>query len=146
MSNKRPSWDEFFIKIAEEFATRGTCDRANVGCVIVDKDKRVVSVGYNGSISGLPHCDDVGHYMIDSHCLRTLHSEQNAICSAAKLGNKIDGCMIYTTHFPCWKCFQLLAQSGIKKIIYNVSYRKDEMVIKSAKELGITIRHYLDTE
>lgn len=108
---------EFFILIASLFAEKSTCDRAKVGCVII-KNGRIISSGYNGSISGAEHCDDAGHLLVNDHCLRTIHAEQNALMHAARHGIAVDGCVIYTTHFPCHACLKLLIQAGIDKIYY----------------------------
>ena len=82
--SQRPSWDQYFMRIAFEVAKRSTCPRAAVGAVIV-RDKRILTTGYNGSPSGLPHCTEVGCLMVNDHCVRTLHAEQNAIIQAAKI-------------------------------------------------------------
>lgn len=121
----RPTWDEFFINIAKEVAKRSTCDRANVGCVAVDKDNQVVATGYNGSISGMPHCDDVGHLVVNNHCLRSEHSERNLLASAARRGASIKGGTLYTSHFPCWFCFRLLCQAGISTIKFDQVKKND---------------------
>ena len=98
-SRKRVSWDQYFMQIAVQAATRSTCDRKHVGAVIV-KDKTILSTGYNGSIRGMPHCDDVGHMMENGHCVATVHAEANAIIQAAKNGAAIDGATIYVTASP----------------------------------------------
>ena len=100
---KRAHWDEYFMRIAIQAATRSTCDRKHVGAVIV-RDKTILSTGYNGSIRGLPHCDEVGHTMENGHCIATVHAEANAIIQAAKNGTAIDGADIYVTASPCWNC------------------------------------------
>ena len=112
MSNDRVSWETYFMNIAREVATRSTCDRKHVGAVIV-RDKTILSTGYNGSIKGLPHCDEAGHEMVEGHCVRTTHAEANAIVQAAKNGVKIDSAEIYVTASPCYNCFKLIANSGI---------------------------------
>lgn len=89
-SPKRQSWDEYFIRIAEEVATRSTCNRKHVGAVIV-RERSILATGYNGSIRGMPHCDDVGHLMVNDHCIRTVHAEANAIAQAARNGVRIEG-------------------------------------------------------
>ena len=99
MSNNRVSWETYFMNIAREVATRSTCDRKHVGAVIV-RDKTILSTGYNGSIKGLPHCDEAGHEMVEGHCVRTTHAEANAIVQAAKNGVKIDSAEIYVTASP----------------------------------------------
>lgn len=121
--NSRPSWNEYFMKLAEVAAEMGTCDRLKVGCVIV-KDKRVISTGFNGSVSGQPHCDDVGHlYNEQGRCIRTVHSEQNAILQCAKNGIATDGAVAYVTHEPCEYCTKTLIQAGIKKVYFLHPYK-----------------------
>jgi dCMP deaminase len=134
----RASWDEYFMKIAVQAATRATCDRKHVGAVIV-RDKAILSTGYNGSIRGLPHCDDAGHMMENDHCVATVHAEANAIIQAAKNGTGIDGADIYVTASPCWNCFKLIANSGIKRIVFLEFYR-DERIMSVAKQVGIVLQ------
>ncbi|MCF6462228.1 deoxycytidylate deaminase [Clostridium sp. Cult1] len=134
---KRKSWNEYFMQIAEIVATRSTCDRAEVGCLIVNDDNRIVSTGYNGSISGNPHCDDVGHTMRDGHCIATIHAEMNALLYCAKEGISVNGCKIYVTHFPCLNCTKALIQAGIKKIFYKHSYRIDDYALELLKKNNI---------
>ena len=137
MPKERVSWETYFMNIAKEVATRSTCDRKHVGAVIV-RDKTILSTGYNGSIKGLPHCDDAGHEMVDGHCIRTSHAEANAIVQAAKNGVKIDQTEIYVTASPCYNCFKLIANAGIKVILYHELYR-DDRIINRAKEVGIKL-------
>jgi len=137
MTKERVSWETYFMNIAKEVSTRSTCDRKHVGAVIV-RDKTLLSTGYNGSIKGLPHCNDAGCEMVDGHCIRTSHAEANAIVQAAKNGIKIDGSEIYVTASPCYNCFKLIANSGIKVIFYNELYR-DERIKNRAKEVGIEL-------
>lgn len=133
----RKSWDEYFMDIAKEVSTRATCDRKKVGCVIV-KNKYIISTGYNGSIAGLPHCDEVGHMMVNGHCERTSHAEANAIVQAAKHGVSTDGATAYITASPCWSCFKLLASAGIKRIVFGEFYR-DERIFEAAEALQIEL-------
>jgi len=135
----RLSWENYFLNIAKEVATRSTCDRKNVGAVIV-RDKMILSTGYNGSIRGLPHCDEAGHEMVDGHCVRTTHAEANAIAQAAKNGVRVDKAEIFVTASPCYHCFKLIANSGIKTIYYDEFYR-DDRILKHAKEAGIKLVH-----
>tara|TARA_B100000424_G_C22886260_1_gene471524 strand:+ start:372 stop:770 length:399 start_codon:yes stop_codon:yes gene_type:complete len=125
------------MNIATEVATRSTCDRKHVGAVIV-RNKNILSTGYNGSIKGLPHCDEVGHEMVDGHCIRTTHAEANAIVQAAKNGVSIDNSEIFVTASPCYNCFKLIANSGIKVIYYRELYR-DQRITDRAKEVGIEL-------
>ena len=117
----RPSWDEYFMQIAFTVAQRSTCDRAHVGCVLV-RDRRMLTTGYNGAPAGLPHCDDVGHLMVDGHCVRTLHAEQNALIQAALHGVSTVGATAYVTHQPCLTCAKLLINAGVRRVVYSGNY------------------------
>jgi len=114
----RPNWDEYFIDLAKAAATRATCDRAKVGCILV-KDNRVLSTGYNASISGHAHCDDVGHIIINDSCVRAAHAEENAVVTAARFGISVADTTAYVTHFPCWRCFRILANAGTRRIVFQ---------------------------
>ena len=123
--------------IAHQAATRSTCPRKHVGAVIV-RDRTVLSTGYNGSIRGLPHCEDVGCVMEEGHCITTVHAEANAILQAAKNGVGVDNAELYTTASPCWNCFKLIANSGIRKIYFGEFYR-EERIRATAEEIGIEL-------
>lgn len=114
-------WQLRFMQLAFFWAQYHTCDRADMGAVIV-RDKRVIASGYNGAPSGCDTCDDVGHAMFHGHCKRTVHAEANAIAQAARLGQSIEGCDIYITSFPCWDCAKLITASGIKRVYYARDY------------------------
>ncbi len=86
----RPSWDQYFLKLAMLASERATCPRMHCGCVLV-RHKHVLATGYNGSLPGLPHCDDIGCLIVNDHCIRTNHAEMNAITQAAKNGVSIAG-------------------------------------------------------
>ena len=133
----RASWDEYFMSIGQVVSTRSTCPRKYVGAVIV-RNRTILSTGYNGSIRGMPHCSDVGHMMEDGHCVATVHAEANAIIQAAKNGVSIEGAEIYTTASPCWPCFKLIANSGLRGVYYGEFYR-DERSIEVAKNAGIAL-------
>lgn len=137
MPRERASWDEYFMNIGREVATRSTCSRKHVGSVIV-RDKTILSTGYNGSIRGLPHCDEDDHMMEDGHCVRTIHAEANAIIQAAKNGTRIEGAAIYVTASPCWSCFKMIANSGIERIVFGEFYR-DERIFEVSRTLGIEL-------
>ena len=136
-TERRVDWHTYFMNIARQVASRSTCDRKHVGAVIV-RDKTILSTGYNGSIRGMPHCDDVGHDLEGGHCVATIHAEANAILQAAKNGVMIEGAELYTTASPCWSCFKLIANSGIKRIYFGEFYR-DEKSIRVARQLGIEL-------
>jgi dCMP deaminase len=135
--NPRVDWHTYFMNIAHQAATRSTCDRKNVGAVIV-RDRTILSTGYNGSIRGMPHCDEVGHLMEDGHCIATVHAEANAIIQAAKNGVRIEDAEIYTTASPCWNCFKLIANAGIRTIYYGEFYR-DVRSVEVAAQLEIKL-------
>jgi dCMP deaminase len=139
MTSSRVSWDQYFMNIAREVATRSTCSRKHVGAVIV-RDKVILSTGYNGSIRGMPHCDEAGHMMEDGHCVRTIHAEANAVIQAATNGTRIAGAAIYVTASPCWSCFKMIANAGITRIVYGEFYR-DARIFEVSAELGITLIH-----
>ena len=135
--SERVSWEEYFMNIAREVATRSTCDRKHVGAVIV-RGKTISATGYNGSIRGLAHCDEAGHEMENTHCVRTIHAEANAIVQSARHGVRLEDSEIYVTASPCYDCFKLIANAGINKIYFGEFYR-DEQIMEHAKELGIEL-------
>jgi len=137
----RPPWDDYFRKIADDVALRSTCDRASVGAVLV-KEKHIVSTGYNGSPAGLEHCDDVGHLMVEGHCVRTVHAEVNAIIQAAVFGLATRDAVCYVTHFPCLNCTKMLINARISKLIYKNSYRIDPIALEFLKTAGVEVIVY----
>ena len=137
MSRVRASWDDYFMNIAREVATRSTCDRKHVGAVVV-RDKCILATGYNGSVRGLDHCDDVGHLMEGGHCVRTVHAEANAIAQAAMHGARMEGAGIYVTASPCWSCFKLIVNAGIRRICVGEFYR-DQRIFDVSLRLGIEL-------
>ncbi|MCL4449706.1 MAG: cytidine/deoxycytidylate deaminase family protein [Candidatus Thermoplasmatota archaeon] len=145
---ERPSWDEYFMRMAFMAATRSNCVRRKVGAVIV-KEKRIMATGYNGPPRGALHCDEVG-------CLRDklnvpsgerrelcrgLHAEQNAIIQAAYNGTAINGSIIYVTTHPCSDCTKMIINSGIKEIIFSEGY-PDELSELMLIESSIETRQY----
>lgn len=136
----RKSWDTYFMEITEMVASRSTCDRAFVGCVLVNRDHRIVSTGYNGSVAGNPHCDEIGHTMRDGHCIATIHAEMNALLYCAKEGISTKGTICYVTHFPCLNCTKALIQARIDEIVYRHAYRVDEYAVHLLTKNGIPMR------
>ena len=141
--DNRPSWDEYFMEMAELTAKRSTCLRRNVGAVIV-QDKHIIATGYNGAPRGLAHCGDLGGCLRqklgvpsgERHELcRALHAEQNAIIQAATLGHSIEGASIYITHQPCSICAKMIINAGIDKIVVKEGY-PDEMALDILEEAG----------
>lgn len=135
----RANWDNYFMDIAAVVATRATCNRKHVGAVIV-RDRTILSTGYNGSISGTPHCNDNNHMIENNHCIRTIHAEVNAIAQAAKNGVEINDSTIYVTASPCWNCFKVIANCGITRICYSEFYN-DDRIFWVAQEIGIKLEH-----
>ena len=118
---KRPGWDQYFLKLAMLASERATCPRMHCGCVLV-KDKHVIATGYNGSIPGDEHCEDVGCMIIDNHCVRTNHAEINALTQAASRGNAVQGSTAYVTNMPCTTCAKALIAAGIKRVVIFSDY------------------------
>ena len=134
----RPDWDSYFMKIAYAVSERSTCDRALVGCVLV-LDKRILTTGFNGSPMGQSHCDEIGHLLVDGHCVRTIHAETNAIIQAALHGVSTRGAACYVTHLPCIHCTKALINAGISRIVYSVAYRADENAINFLRAAEIAV-------
>ena len=148
----RPTWDEYFIEVANTIAKRATCDRGRSGCVIA-RDKQILVTGYVGSPTGLPHCDEVGHLFkkvihedgkITNHCVRTVHAEQNAICQAAKMGISLNGATLYCRMTPCRTCAMLIINCGIKRVICERKYHAGTESEEMFKQAGILIEFIHD--
>jgi dCMP deaminase len=136
--DERPTWDEYFMATAWLMASRSSCQRLRVGCVIVSGGQhpnRIVAAGYNGFLPGAPHTSRVR----DGHEQATVHAEQNAISDAARRGIPLQGSTIYITHFPCINCAKILTASGICLIKYRKDYKNDLMVAAILEESGIAI-------
>jgi dCMP deaminase len=138
MGKQRQGWDDYFMTIAHAVATRSTCDRKHVGCVLV-REQRIIATGYNGSIPGAPHCDDAGHDMDEGHCVRTIHAETNAVTQAARFGIVTYMAYAYVNTFPCWPCFRVLASAGVIRIVYDDDYREDPRVRAAAREACVML-------
>ncbi|MGN1063236.1 MAG: deoxycytidylate deaminase [Alphaproteobacteria bacterium] len=148
----RPTWDEYFLEVMHSLAKRATCDRGRTACVIV-KDHQIVVSGYVGSPPGLPHCDEVGHLLktlthedgtTSTHCMRTIHAEQNAICQAAKRGVSVDGATMYCKLAPCRTCAMLLISAGIKRVVAEYRYHaggESEQMLHAA---GVALEYIHD--
>ena len=143
----RPSWDEYFLELTETVAKRATCDRGRSGCAIA-KDNRILTTGYVGSPPGLDHCDDIGHLMkqvIDddgetrSHCMRTIHAEQNAICQAARHGISLAGATLYCKMEPCRVCAMMIISVGIMRVVARRRYHAAQETREMFKTAGIEL-------
>lgn len=148
----RPSWDEYFMDIVKDVATRSTCRRRKVGAILV-KDKRIIATGYNGGPTGLAHCLEIG-------CLREklgipsgqqhelcrgVHAEQNAIIQAARYGVHTDGSVLYCTTQPCVQCTKMLLNAGVQEIVFEEGY-PDGLALDLLKESGIKVRRIGDDD
>lgn len=145
MNNERIEWPQYFMMQAVMLASRSTCTRLHVGVVVV-KDGRLIASGYNGSVTGTPHCDEVGDYMVDGHCIRAVHAEQNALLQMAKMGIAAQGAEIYVTDFPCVHCTKFLLQAGISKINYLRSYRNDSFAMDLMEQKQVDLQQVTLTE
>lgn len=130
----RSTPDSVLLGTAGLFETRSTCDRNHVG-VVIAKDNRIISTGYNGAPAGLPHCDHtyretsrtVPGYALGASsqrgCTIAIHAEANAIAYAARHGTSVEGATLYTTLSPCWPCAQLIISAGLVRVVYGRRYR-----------------------
>ncbi len=148
----RPSWDEYFMRLAYLVSTRATCTRRKVGAVIV-KERRVLATGYNGPPKSLAHCDVTGcireELSVPSgerhELCRGLHAEQNAIIQAAVHGVSIKGATIYVTNHPCVVCAKMIINAEMKEIVYAEGY-PDDLAKLMLIESGIRVRQYTISE
>ncbi len=137
MKSNRPSWDEYFLKLAMLASERATCPRMHCGCVFV-RDKFVLATGYNGSLPGLPHCEDVGCLVVDNHCVRTNHAEINALTQAAIHGVSVKGATAYITNMSCTSCAKALIAAGIKRVVVFSDFH-DTLATQFYTDSGIEI-------
>ncbi|WAT79397.1 ComE operon protein 2 [Bacillus safensis] len=133
---ERISWNQYFMAQSHLLALRSTCERLAVGATVV-RDKRIIAGGYNGSIAGDVHCADVGCYVIDHHCVRTIHAEMNAILQCAKFGAPTADAEIYVTHFPCLQCCKAIIQAGIRTVYYAKDYKNHPYAVDLFEQAGV---------
>jgi dCMP deaminase len=136
--SKRPSWDEYFLKVAMLVSERATCPRMHCGCVLVH-DKQILSTGYNGSIPGDVHCEDGGCMIVDHHCVRTIHAEMNAILQCSSHGVRTKDAIAYVTNMPCTNCAKALIAAGIKEVVIFSDYH-DTLAEKFFSKAKVTIK------
>ena len=148
----RPSWDEYFMEIANTVAKRATCDRGRSGCVVV-KDRQILVTGYVGSPIGMPHCDEVGHQLkqmvhedgtVTTHCTRTVHAEQNAICQAARRGISLEGATLYCRMTPCRTCAMMIINCGIRRVVCERKYHAGAESEEMFRTAGISLEFMHD--
>ena len=142
---ERPSWDQYFITIAQEVSRRSTCLRRSVGAVLVS-EKRILATGYNGAPRGMRHCSEVG-CLREKHNVpsgerhelcRGLHSEMNALLQAAYHGICIRGSMLYCTTYPCSLCAKMLINAGVVRVVTCGDY-PDDLAKEMFKEAGLEV-------
>lgn len=136
--DQRIPWNQYFMLQALLLSMRSTCTRLSVGAVLV-RDRRVIAGGYNGSVSGDVHCIDEGCYMVDGHCVRTIHAEMNAVLQCAKFGVATAQSDVYVTDFPCLQCTKMLLQAGVKRIFYLRNYHNDDYAVKLLKRQNVKV-------
>ncbi len=140
----RPGWDEYFMQIARTVATRATCPRLSVGCVLV-REHRILTTGYNGAPRGVAHCTEAGCILVNEHCARATHAEANAIVQGALHGISLAGSVAYCTHQPCVNCSKLLISAGVQKIIYEAGY-PDSVASELLAEAGVAVAQFATLE
>ncbi|WP_018131754.1 deoxycytidylate deaminase [Effusibacillus pohliae] len=132
----RPIKYSIYMNIAEELARASTC-RVHVGCVVVGRDGVIHGLGYNGSLPGHPHCEDVGCEFDEyGHCRATLHAERNALRRAAE---KARGGIAFVTHFPCPDCAKELVDYGISAVIFKNDYRRSPISVRILERAGLLV-------
>ncbi|HNR30217.1 MAG TPA: cytidine/deoxycytidylate deaminase family protein [Candidatus Hydrogenedentes bacterium] len=150
--HERPSWDDYFMEVAHTIAKRATCDRGRSGCVIA-RDRQLLVTGYVGSPMGFAHCDEVGHQLkqvvhedgtTTTHCVRTVHAEQNAICQAAKLGVSIRGATLYCRMTPCRVCAMLIINCGIARVVCERRYHAGAESEAMFQQAGVQLEYKCD--
>ncbi|HDN83183.1 MAG TPA: cytidine deaminase [Candidatus Altiarchaeales archaeon] len=146
LKQKRPSWDEYFAKIAEDVALRSTCLRRKIGCVIVNDSHEIVATGYNGVVRKAKHCIDIGKCIKDENNIASgtgheicpaVHAEMNALIQA---GRNAKGCTLYVNAFPCKICARLIVNAEIKRVVVSGDY-VDKEGLEILKEAGIEVVH-----
>jgi len=143
----RPRWDDYFMSLADLVARRSTCRRRQVGAVLV-KGEHIISTGYNGAPTRIPHCTDVG-------CLREklgvppgerhelcvgVHAEQNAIIQAALHGGSTRGTTLYVTCQPCILCAKMIVNAHIERVVFKGSY-PDKLAVDLLTTAGVELMH-----
>ncbi len=146
---ERPSWDEYFMRIAHVVSLRSNCLKRKVAAVVV-RDRCVIATGYNGTPRGAKNCNEggcprcsslvpAGHGLDDCLCN---HAEENTVAQAAYHGVSIKGGTLYCTYSPCLHCTKLLINSGIEEVVYNAAYPLGERALLLFEECGVRVRHF----
>jgi len=142
---KRPSWDEYFLQLADLVASRSTCMRRHVGAVLV-RNERIIATGYNGAPRGLKHCLDIGCLREEQgipsghryELCRGVHAEQNALINAAYYGVSTQDTVLYCTNQPCIICARMIINAGINKVVHRGNFN-DSLALEFLDEAGIEL-------
>jgi len=146
----RPAKDQYGMILARTAALRATCKKTSdlgAGCILMSREGRTLATGYNGSMPGAEHCEEVGHLRLDGHCIRTVHAESNAVADAARRGAAVEGATAYCVLQPCKDCLKLLAAAGIKRVVYATVYEgehgqaKQPAYLRLMKDSGMDFEH-----
>jgi len=140
------------MEVCDAISKRATCDRGRSGCVIA-KDHQLLVTGYVGAPAGLPHCDEVGHQLkrlvhedgaVTTHCVRTVHAEQNAICQASRRGIAIEGATLYCRMTPCRTCAMLIINCGIVRVVSEKRYHDAKDSEEMFAKAGVALEYVID--
>lgn len=145
MDKKKLAMIQYLSDVCDVVKSKSSCDRSQVGTVIFNDDYEIIATGYNGAVRGLPSCGEAGHLMRDGHCVRTVHSEVNAIAQCARVGKSCRGCSALVTYVPCENCAKILLQAGIKavyakQIRYTEGY--DLLILAGVPVLDINCQEF----
>jgi len=140
MLNRKQLKHKIFMCMARDIASLSTCSRRQVGCIITDAHGVVIGSGFNGSMSGQPHCVETNPKGDKEKCF-CLHAEVNAIMNADttrtyRTGNDYTA---YVTTFPCDSCMKLLVAFGVTTVVYDTQYRYFESSLRVAKYYGVEV-------
>lgn len=143
----RPSWDDYFMSIAQVVASRSNCVKRKVAAVIT-LDKRIISTGYNGTPRGVRNCNEGGCPRCNAfgpggadlgECLCS-HGEENAITQASYHGVSVRGGTLYTNLCPCLLCTKMIINAGIAEVVYNADYPLGDVSLALLREAGVKVR------
>ncbi len=132
----RPSWDDTLFAMAEILKDRATCPRFQTASIIVNPDREILSVGYNGAPQGFPHCSEIGCAVVDGHCLWSVHSEANSLMSTLSMGRKVSGAIMYVLGHPCPRCALLIVRARLSEVRYRGDYANNDLNYLSKDILG----------
>jgi len=142
----RPSWDDYFLRIAQVVATRSTCLRRQVGALLV-RDRHILTTGYNGPPPDIGHCEETGGCLREKlkvpsgqrhELCKAIHAEANALLQGAIHGVVVANAVLYCTNTPCSGCAKLLIGAGVRRMVVANTY-SDELAVQLLKDAGATV-------